>query len=100
MTDTRGAVFLRNSNLIAENVGNEVIVYDTETSNAISLNKISAAILELCNGKCSPKDIAEKLNKKFDRKVDEQLVELILVKFVEQNLAKPQAGQSLHQSVG
>jgi hypothetical protein len=49
----------RREGLIVETLGDELLVYDSETGRAHSLNAVAAAVWEACDGVRSPAAIAE-----------------------------------------
>lgn len=78
--------FARSSEIVVQDANGETLVYDLRTNKAICLNETSVLIWQNCNGQQTPAEIAEKLEKKFGYKVDEDLVWLALNQLNEENL--------------
>lgn len=52
----------RQRDVVVQELSNETLVYDLKTNKVFCLNKTSAAIWQICNGKTSIIKIADKLN--------------------------------------
>jgi hypothetical protein len=64
----------RTKNLIVEELGNEVVVYDLSNDKAHCLNHTSAAVWKHCDGKRTAAEIAGLLEREMNAPVDERLV--------------------------
>jgi hypothetical protein len=64
----------------------EVLVYDKQTNKAFNLNRTSALIWELCDGKNSLSEISCLLGEKLNAEVDDGLVWLALEQLRQENL--------------
>jgi hypothetical protein len=49
----------RKSKLLIRKVGNETVVYDTKTHNALALNELTTAVWEVCTGKSDASSLLE-----------------------------------------
>ncbi len=78
--------FARKSEIVVQEANGETLVYDMRTNKAICLNETSALIWQNCDGRQTPVEIAEKLEKKFGYEVSEDLVWFALSKLKEENL--------------
>jgi hypothetical protein len=64
----------RKEGVLVQELADDMLVYDLEDHKAHCLNKMAALVWEQCDGKNSVQDIAEKVGKKLDQPVDEDLV--------------------------
>lgn len=76
----------RKDDLVIQEVGNEVLVYDLKTDKAICLNETSAFIWKRCDGQTSVKEIAQALEKKIGKPVNEELVWFAIDQLSKENL--------------
>ena len=87
----------RVSNLVIQNSGNNLLIFDLKTSTALSLNETSARIWQSCNGKREAADICSYLEESDGVYVDQDLVLLAIRQLSNSNLlaAKtPDSGNS------
>jgi hypothetical protein len=68
----------RKENIVVQEVGDELMIYDLDKNKAFCLNQTSAAIWHLCDGKKSLLEISEEFGKKSKASADENLVWLAL----------------------
>lgn len=76
----------RNTDIVLQEFGNEILIYDLRTNKAFSLNETSAMIWQACNGNESVSEIAENLAKKFKSPISEDFVWLALEQLKKDNL--------------
>ncbi|MFV0390241.1 MAG: PqqD family protein [Pyrinomonadaceae bacterium] len=74
------------ADIIVQEAGTELLVYNAKTNNAYCLNATSAAIWRECDGTISSAQIALNLSKHFRLDVTTELVELSLIQLSECNL--------------
>lgn len=83
------------SNIVVQNLEDELLIYNLETHQAYSLNSISARIWNLCDGNHNVSDISRKLSRDSHQAVPEELVVFALNDFQKENLLsapwKPEA---------
>ena len=60
---------LRRARLIERALPEELILYDPDADRLFHLNRVSAAIWDLCDGRTSPDQMAEELAHSFDAPV-------------------------------
>ncbi|NNE99770.1 MAG: PqqD family protein, partial [Pyrinomonadaceae bacterium] len=89
MKNAKSTIYAQNPSLIVKNVGGESIVYDRDSSNAVSLNQLTFAIWELCNGENSVNDIAVIVSDALKGEVDTELIGSLLRKLEDENLIEP-----------
>jgi hypothetical protein len=78
----------RKSDVIVVELDSEVLIYDQKTNKAYNLNKTSAMIWELCDGKHSLSEISCILGEKLNAAVDDGLVWLALEQLRETDLVE------------
>lgn len=76
----------RKSNLVVQELNNEVLVYDLLVNKAFNLNETSVLIWQLCNGNNTISDIARIISQRFSLPVNEDLVWLALEQLKKENL--------------
>lgn len=86
----------RKSNLVVQDLENEVLIYDLDKNKAFSLNQTSAVIWNLCNGKNSVFEIAKLASRKLDSKVTEDFVWLAIEQLKKDNLLEDSLNIPLH----
>jgi hypothetical protein len=74
---------LRPDQLVVENLGAELMIYDQARNQAFCLNQTAAFVWQHCDGKSTIKDIATKMAETLEKPVDESIVTFAL-----QNLSK------------
>ena len=68
----------RHSEIVVQELKNEILVYDLKTNKAICLNQISAMIWQLCDGQNSISEISRLSSEQMKTPVTEDLVWLTL----------------------
>ncbi|NNF00660.1 MAG: PqqD family protein [Pyrinomonadaceae bacterium] len=68
----------RNSNLVLQHFGDELLIYDVATNKAVCLNNTAAFVWQACNGKNTIPMIAETMSTLLGEFVSEDLVWLAL----------------------
>lgn len=76
----------RSSNLVVQELENEILIYDLNNNQAFCLNETSASVWAMCDGENSITDISEAISKKLKTKVSEEFVWLALDKLKSINL--------------
>jgi hypothetical protein len=76
----------RETELVVQELKDEVLIYDLTTNKAFCLNETSAAIWNLCDGKSSVSDITKQLSKQLKQPVTDDLVYLALDQFKQDDL--------------
>ena len=76
----------RKNDLVIQQSGDELLVYDTHTNKATCLNSISAMVWQACDGDNSPYDIRESLEKRLKTPVTEDLVWFALEQLYKEDL--------------
>jgi hypothetical protein len=76
----------RDTELVVQELKDEVLVFDLHTNKAYCLNPTSTMIWNLCNGQSSVSDITEQLSKKLTQPVTDELVWLALDQFKKDDL--------------
>jgi hypothetical protein len=68
----------RKSDLVMEELRDEVLVYDLERHRAICLNETAAIVWRLCDGETTVVTATERIRARFNVAVDEEVVRLAL----------------------
>src|SRR6188508_2700941 len=76
----------RESEVVVQEFEKEILIYDLKTNKAHCLNKTSALVYQLCNGKNTVAEISNLISKKLNQPVTEDLVWLALDGFKKDNL--------------
>ncbi len=76
----------RKDNLVIQEMGGEILVYDLLTDRAICLNQTSALVWQNCDGKKNTLEIAGNLEKEFGAPVKEELVRFAITQLEKQEL--------------
>lgn len=76
----------RKENLVTQQIGKEVLIYDLSISKAFCLNETSSVIWQLCDGNSSVSEISHKLSEKFNITASEDLVWLAIDELKKENL--------------
>ncbi len=64
----------KTENLVVQNLEDETLLYNLKTNKALCLNETSALIWEMCDGRSSISQIAEKLGKRLKKPVADEVV--------------------------
>ncbi len=81
----------RKNDLVVQEMGNEVLIYDLKTDKAICLNETSALVWQNCDGKTTVNEIAKTLEKKLGKSINEDLVWFALTQLGKENLITEEA---------
>ena len=76
----------RQTGLIIQETGDELLVYDTETNQANCLNPTAAFVWQNCDGVKSADEIAGLFQKKFGAKVEDDFIWLAIDQLGQKNL--------------
>jgi hypothetical protein len=76
----------RNNDLVLQEAGKELLIYDLEKNKAFGLNETSAVIWSLCDGEKSPHEISLEVSQKLNSEVSEDFVWLALEDLRKDNL--------------
>jgi len=71
----------RSSNIVVQQLKDEVLIYDLKINKAICLNKTSALVWQLCDGKHTVSEMSDEMGKRLKTLVSEDLVWLALDQF-------------------
>ncbi|MFV0387215.1 MAG: PqqD family protein [Pyrinomonadaceae bacterium] len=88
---TRNYPKARTANLVAQEAGDEYLVFDMDTNRAFALNRTLAAIWLNCDGKKDVDEIANLFRREFDDDVPDELIELGISQLAEANLIVPES---------
>lgn len=100
--DQTGKPLARRRGLVVKEVGNEVLVYDTERDRAHCLNETAALVWNLCDGRHDAMAIAQAMEKELNVTIDEKVVLFALTQLgrdnlLEHQLVTPTVGMSRRQ---
>ncbi len=76
----------RQTNIVVQEFETEILIYDLKSDKAYCLNETSAMIWQLCDGEHSVVQISQKLSKKLNNPMTEDVVWLALDSFKKSNL--------------
>lgn len=76
----------RRNDIVIQEFGNEIFIYDLKANKAFSLNSTSSLVWQLCDGESSVSEISEKLTIKLNDLISEDLVWLTLEKLAKEEL--------------
>ena len=82
----------RQSNLVVQDLENEILIYDLNINKVYCLNETSAMVWQLCDGKRTVSDIARQLSKKLRIEVSDDFVWLALDRLKKDNLLENSEG--------
>jgi hypothetical protein len=77
---------IRETELVVQELKDELLIYDHNTNKAFCLNPTSAMIWNLCDGNSSVSEIINQLSKQLKQPVTDDLVYLALDQFKQDNL--------------
>ena len=80
----------RSTEIIVQNLENEILIYDLKTNKAFCLNETSALIFQLCDGNKTVAQIKDLLSVKLKTQISEDLVWLALDGLKKNNLMENQ----------
>ncbi len=84
----------RDNEIVIQELGDEILVYDLKTNKAHSLNPTAAFIWKNCNGNTSVEDLAAMVEAKLKLKCNQDLVNLALADLSKINLIRPKIAKS------
>ncbi len=76
----------RKDDLVIQEVGGEILVYDLRTNKAICLNQTSALVWQNCDGKKDALEIAKNIEKELGSNVSEDFVWFAVNQLEKENL--------------
>lgn len=76
----------RQTNLVVQELKDEVLIYDLDTQKAVCLNQTAALVWELCDGKKSIGEISQSLSEKLNLPANEELVRLAIDRLKKEKL--------------
>lgn len=76
----------KTSQILIQQLDNELLIYDLKTNRAFCLNETSAIIFQLCDGTRTVPEISQTLNKTSDPFISEELIWLALDGFKKEDL--------------
>ena len=77
---------IRIKDIVIQETGDEVLVYDTEENRAFCLNETSALVWQMCDGKTSISKMSADLSKKIGRTITEDFIWLAIDQLKKENL--------------
>lgn len=84
----------RADELVVNEAGDEILIYDTRADKAHSLNKTAAFIWKNCDGETSVEKLAEMVEQKLQLKCDADLVSIALEDLSKADLISPEMVRS------
>ena len=85
----------RKSDLVIQESGDELLIYDLKTNKAYCLNETSAIVWQLCDGKNSISEMATKMSKQLKNEISEDFVHLALTQLIDDDLLE--SNENLNQ---
>lgn len=76
----------RKNDLVIQEIGGEILVYDLRTNKAICLNQTSALVWQNCDGKKDAMEIAQQIEKELGSNVNEDFVWFAVNQLEKENL--------------
>jgi hypothetical protein len=76
----------RKTNIVVQDLENEVLIYDLTINKAFCLNQTSRLVFELCDGKRTIADISDEMSKRLKTLISEDFVYLALDELKKNNL--------------
>ena len=87
----------RKIDLVVKDLGEEILIYDVNSSKAHSLNETISFIWSKCDGKTTFKTVEKELTKKLDTLIERDFIELALKELKEANLLEDETPEYLCQ---
>jgi hypothetical protein len=101
MKSNKGVFWLaRTDDLIVEQVGNDVLLYDKKSRQAYCLNQTSAGVWRSCDGETSIADISLRLGQQTKLPIDEDVVRFALRALEKNGLVTAPAAVALPVNIG
>jgi hypothetical protein len=85
----------RKSDIVIQEYGSEILIYDLLIHKAFSLNETSALIWQACDGTKTIGEISSQISRRLDSQVSEDFVWLALEQLKKENLIENQSEVSL-----
>jgi hypothetical protein len=85
----------RRTNLVCQDVGDEVLIYDQDQHRVHRLNRSAGLVWKRCDGQTSVSELAALLHRELDLPLDDELVMLALHRLEEAGLLKTGAIKSM-----
>ena len=82
----------RQSNLVIQELPDELLIYDLKINRAICLNSVSALVWQLCDGRNSVQEISRKISEKLGDLLNEDVVHLAIYQLNKNSLLKMMTG--------
>lgn len=76
----------RKSDIVTQEIKDELMIYDLQMNRAFCLNQISRMVWQLCDGKNAVSNISSLMSKKLKTQISEDMVWLTLDQFKKENL--------------
>lgn len=76
----------RKRDLVTQEVGNEILIYDLTINKAFNLNQTSSLVWQACDGKKSIDEISNQISKQLGSPVNEEFVWFALEQLKKENL--------------
>lgn len=76
----------KNIEIVVQELESEMLVYDLGNDKAHHLNETVSLVWKNCDGKTTPKEVAKRLEKQFNTKIEEDFVWLALDELEKANL--------------
>jgi hypothetical protein len=76
----------RKSDIVVQDYGNEILIYDLIINKAFSLNETSALVWQLCDGTKTVSEISNQISRQLNSPVNEDFVWLALEQLKRENL--------------
>ena len=76
----------RQSNIVVQELENEILIYDLNNNKAFCLNETSSSVYQFCDGKNSVAEISDLVSIKLKTLISEDLIQLALKGFQMNNL--------------
>jgi hypothetical protein len=86
----------RRENLVVQEYGSEILIYDLTNNKAFSLNDSSALIWHACDGKHTVSEISAQISNKLNSPVNEDFVQLALEQLKKDNLLENSSEVSIN----
>jgi hypothetical protein len=81
----------RKADIVVQELGNEVLIYDLKIHKAFSLNETSALVWQACNGNRTINEISAQISAQLNSPVNEEFVWLALEQLKKENLIENEA---------
>lgn len=89
----------RRKDIVIQEFGKELLIYDLKINKAFNLNETSASIWQLSNGEYTISEIADQLSQKLNYKVSEDLVLLAVDQLQKDRLLENDSLENLYEGI-